>query len=108
MHPNPDIRRPGGSSGKTSGRTARNGPPSCASEYLRAFASWGRSLRSWSVCGVLLPIVAPAFRGEFPGLILAQQPVPEVTTPSYVLDAIVVVVLCGAALYAICRAGRRN
>ena len=56
-------------------------------------------------CCALVPLLAGG--RFFPDAILAQEAAP-VAEPNFVFDAILVVALFGATLYAICRSGRRN
>ncbi len=47
--------------------------------------------------------------GTLPPLLLAQENATQAPpTPSFVFDGLLVVVLFGLAIFAICRAGRRN
>lgn len=47
-------------------------------------------------------------QGSYPGLFAQAEGEAEVSGPSYALDSLILLVLVAGALYAVCRAGRRN
>ncbi len=47
-------------------------------------------------------------RGSYPALFAQADAEAEVSGPSYALDSLILIVLVAGAVFAVCRAGRRN